>query len=93
LRQFPVDTLKINKSFVNRMTSNAEDAAIVSAVIGMGRSLKLRVIAEGVETPEQCAFLLARHCDEGQGYYFSRPVGAAAFATLLQAGISPGIHR
>lgn len=89
LRQFPVDTLKIDKSFVNRMTSNTEDAAIVIAVIGMGRSLKLRVIAEGVETAEQCEFLLAQHCDEGQGYYFSRPVAADAFATLLQTGIRP----
>jgi diguanylate cyclase len=91
LRQFPVDSLKIDKSFVNRMTGNAEDAAIVTAVIGMGKSLKLRVIAEGVETPEQCAFLLAQQCDEGQGYYFSRPVGAGAFATLLQTGISSKI--
>jgi EAL domain-containing protein (putative c-di-GMP-specific phosphodiesterase class I) len=91
LRQFPVDSLKIDKSFVNRLTSNAEDAAIVTAVIGMGKSLKLRVIAEGVETPEQCAFLLAQQCDEGQGYYFSRPVGAGAFATLLQTGISSKI--
>jgi EAL domain-containing protein (putative c-di-GMP-specific phosphodiesterase class I) len=91
LRQFPINTLKIDKSFVNGMTSNTEDAAIVSAVIGMGRSLKLRVIAEGVETPEQCAFPLAQHCDEGQGYYFSRPVAADAFATLLQTGISSTI--
>jgi diguanylate cyclase (GGDEF)-like protein len=89
LRQFPVDTLKIDKSFVSRMTSNTEDAAIVSAVIGMGKSLKLRVIAEGVETAEQRAFLLAQHCDEAQGYYFSRPVVAEAFATLLQMGIRP----
>jgi diguanylate cyclase (GGDEF)-like protein len=87
LRQFPVDTLKIDRSFVNRMTSNAEDAAIVSAVIGMGKSLKLRVIAEGVETAEQGAFLIAQHCDEAQGYYFSRPVVAEGFATLLQTGI------
>jgi diguanylate cyclase (GGDEF)-like protein len=91
LRRFPVDTLKIDKSFVNRMTSDPEDATIVSAVIGMGRSLKLRVIAEGVETSEQCAFLLALHCDEAQGYYFSRPVAAEAFATLLQTGISSTI--
>ncbi len=88
LRQFPIHTLKIDQSFVSRMSSNPDDATIVSAIIGMGRSLKLRVIAEGVETPEQSAFLLAQHCDEGQGYYFSRPVGAEAFATLLQTGIS-----
>jgi EAL domain-containing protein (putative c-di-GMP-specific phosphodiesterase class I) len=89
LRQFPIDTLKIDQSFVNRMTSSPDDATIVSAVISMGKSLKQRVIAEGVETPEQYAFLLAQHCDEGQGYYFYRPVVAEALATLLQTGVSP----
>ena len=89
LRQFPIDTLKIDQSFVNRMTSNPDDATIVSAVISMGKSLKKRVIAEGVETPQQYAFLLAQHCDEGQGYYFCRPVVAEALATLLQTGVSP----
>ena len=86
LRQFPIDTLKIDQSFVNRMTSNPDDATIVSAVISMGKSLKQRVIAEGVETPDQYTFLLAQHCDEGQGYYFCRPVVAEALATLLQTG-------
>ncbi len=88
LRQFPIDTLKIDQSFVNQMTSNPNDAAIVSAVISMAKSLKLCVIAEGVETPEQYAFLLVQHCDEGQGYYFARPVAAEALATLLQTGTS-----
>ncbi len=92
LRQFPIDTLKIDKSFVNRMTSNPDHAAIVSAVISMGKSLKLRVSAAGVETPEQYAFLLAQHCDEGQGYYFCRPVVAETLATLLQTGIPPKLH-
>ncbi len=88
LRKFPIDTLKIDQSFVKQMTSNPDDAAIVGAVIGMAKSLRLRVIAEGVETPEQSAFLLARDCDEGQGYYFGRPVAAEALATLLQTGVS-----
>lgn len=88
LRQFPIDTLKIDQSFVRRMTTNPDDAAIVSAVIGLGKSLKLRLIAEGVETPEQHAFLLTQNCDEGQGYYFGRPVGAEILAGLLQTGIS-----
>ena len=61
------------------------DATIVSAVIGMGNSLKLRVSAEGVETREQLAFLQAEHCEEGQGFYFSPPVDAEAFAELLGA--------
>lgn len=92
LRQFPIDTLKIDKSFVNRITSSMDDATIVSAVINMAKSLKLRVIAEGVETPEQCTFLLAQDCDEGQGYYFGHPVPAGTLATLLQNGIQPALH-
>jgi diguanylate cyclase (GGDEF)-like protein len=92
LNQFPIDILKIDRSFVRRMTSNPDNAAIVGAVIGLGKSLKLRVIAAGVETAEQCAFLLAQHCDEGQGYYFGRPVVAETLATLLQTGISPTLR-
>lgn len=88
LRQFQLDILKIDQSFVNQLTGNADDAAIVNAVISMGKSLNLRVIAEGVETPEQCAFLLAQQCDEGQGYYFCPPVVAETLATLLQTGLS-----
>ena len=90
-RQFPINALKINQSFVNRITSNPDDATIVSAVISMGKSLKQRVIAEGVETAEQAAFLLAQHCDEGQGYFFGRPVGAEVLAILLQTGVSPAL--
>jgi EAL domain-containing protein (putative c-di-GMP-specific phosphodiesterase class I) len=89
LRKFPIDTLKIDRSFVSRMTSHPDDASIVATVIGMGKSLKQRVIAEGVETPEQAAFLLAELCDEGQGYFFGRPVAAEAFSTLLRTGVSP----
>lgn len=88
LRKFPVDTLKIDQSFVNQMAENPGDAVIVSAVIGMAKNLKLRVIAEGVETAEQYAFLRAQHCDEGQGYYFGRPVEEKTFAALLRTGIS-----
>jgi diguanylate cyclase (GGDEF)-like protein len=88
LRRFPIDTLKIDQSFVNQMTSNADDANIVSAVINMGKSLRQRVIAEGIETSEQHASLLALHCDEGQGYYFGRPVDAQSLTNLLKAGLS-----
>jgi diguanylate cyclase len=87
LRQFPINTLKIDQSFVNRMSSNPDDAAIAIAVISLGKSLKQRVIAEGVETAEQYAFLLAQQCDEGQGYYFGRPMPVEEFSGLLVSGI------
>jgi diguanylate cyclase (GGDEF)-like protein len=87
LKQFPIDTLKIDQSFVHDVTTDASDATIVSTVIAMGKSLKQRVIAEGVETSEQLAFLQSRHCGEGQGYYFSHPVPANEFATLLATGV------
>ena len=71
------------------IATDADDATIVAAVIGTGKTLKQRVIAEGVETQEQLAFLQARHCDEGQGFHFSHPVSAEDFARLLVAGIDP----
>jgi diguanylate cyclase (GGDEF)-like protein/PAS domain S-box-containing protein len=88
LRKFPVDALKIDQSFVRQISTAGDDAAIVTAVIGMARSLKLRVVAEGVETQEALEFLRAQRCDEAQGYYFSRPVPPRQFASLLRAGIS-----
>jgi diguanylate cyclase (GGDEF)-like protein/PAS domain S-box-containing protein len=87
LRQFPIDALKIDRSFVRRINISPDDASIVSAAINMGWSLKRRVIAEGVETPQQLAFLQAQHCAEGQGYLFGRPMIASAFAKLLQTGL------
>ena len=87
LSQFPINSLKIDRSFVQGITSERDDAPIISAVINMGRSLRQRVIAEGVETREQLAFLQSRGCDEAQGYYFSRPVAAEQFAKLLETGI------
>jgi diguanylate cyclase (GGDEF)-like protein/PAS domain S-box-containing protein len=87
LTRFPIDTLKLDQSFVHDINSSKDDAIVVSAVIGMGNSLKHTVIAEGVETSEQLAFLQAHGCEEGQGYYFSRPVAAPQFAKLLESGI------
>jgi diguanylate cyclase (GGDEF)-like protein/PAS domain S-box-containing protein len=83
LRRFPIDTLKIDQSFVRDLTTDAEDASIVTAVISMGKSLHMRVVAEGVETPEQLAFLQEQQCPEGQGYHFGQPVTAAEFTRLL----------
>jgi diguanylate cyclase (GGDEF)-like protein/PAS domain S-box-containing protein len=88
LRKFPIDTLKIDQSFVGQITTVPDETIIVKAVISMGRSLKLRVVAEGVETQEQLAFLQAHQCDEAQGYYFSRPVLPEQFAKLLETGIA-----
>jgi diguanylate cyclase (GGDEF)-like protein len=89
LKQYPTDALKIDRSFVSQMINNKDSAAIVSAVISLGINLRKRTIAEGVETAEQHALLLALHCDEGQGYYFSHPVAASEFAALLSSGIIP----
>jgi EAL domain-containing protein (putative c-di-GMP-specific phosphodiesterase class I) len=85
LRKFPIDALKIDQSFVRQISTSPDDTAIVTAIINLGRSLKLRVIAEGVETAEDLAFLQARQCDEAQGYHFSRPIPALQFGVLLQA--------
>jgi diguanylate cyclase (GGDEF)-like protein/PAS domain S-box-containing protein len=87
LTRFPIDALKLDQSFVRDIGVNPADAIVVKAVISMGRSLKHRVIAEGVETPEQLAFLRGLNCDEGQGYYFSRPLPAPEFAKLLKGAI------
>ena len=90
LKHFQIDTLKIDQSFLRDIThagSDTADTAIVTAVVCMGKSLNQRVIAEGVETREQMAFLQARGCGEGQGYFFSRPVTAEALSALLHTGI------
>ncbi|NDQ55533.1 MAG: EAL domain-containing protein [Acidipila sp.] len=87
LRKFPVDALKIDQSFVRQITTSPDDTTIVTAVVSMGRSLELRVVAEGVETAQELAFLQSLQCDQAQGYYFSRPVLPHKFARLLQTGI------
>jgi diguanylate cyclase (GGDEF)-like protein len=91
LKRFPIDTLKIDRSFVHGITTNSDDASIVAAVISMGRHLHMRVVAEGVETPEQLAFLQHHECPFGQGYYFSRPVAAQECTQLLRRGITAAI--
>ncbi|MFZ6723640.1 GGDEF/EAL domain-containing response regulator [Undibacterium sp. Ji49W] len=90
LNQFPIDVLKIDQSFVQDIGNNKTDSngIIASAVIAMGNSLKQKVIAEGVEEEEQLSFLKEQHCEEGQGYIFSRPVGAEQFEKLLRQGIA-----
>jgi diguanylate cyclase (GGDEF)-like protein len=88
LQKFPVDAVKIDQSFVRQISNGGDNTTIVKAIIGMARGLKLRIIAEGVETLEEVAFLRAYRCEEAQGYYFSRPVPAQQFAMLLKNGIS-----
>ncbi len=89
LRRFPIDTLKIDQSFVRDISTNPDDVAIATAIIAMAHSLKLKVTAEGVETEEQLPFLYSQQCDEVQGFYFSKPLPPEAFAQLLKEGISP----
>jgi diguanylate cyclase (GGDEF)-like protein/PAS domain S-box-containing protein len=86
MKRFPIDALKIDQSFIRDMTTDADDASIVSAVINMGRSLHMRVVAEGIQTHDQLVFLQERRCPEGQGFYFGPPVAAPQMTSLLRAG-------
>ena len=87
LRRFPIDKLKIDYSFTQEITRSADDAAIALAIIRMGHSLNLEIIAEGVETASQLAFLRRHKCDQMQGYYFSRPLPVPAMEQMLRAGV------
>jgi EAL domain-containing protein (putative c-di-GMP-specific phosphodiesterase class I) len=84
LKRFPVDKLKVDQSFVRDLTDDADDRAIAASIIAMGHRLGLRVVAEGVETAEHLAILRDEHCDEYQGYFFSRPVPADEIEKLLR---------
>ena len=84
LRQFPVNKLKIDRSFIRDVVVNPDDAAITNAIIGMAKSLSLKVIAEGVETEAQMSFLRAHQCDEIQGYYYSKPLAVDKVADKLR---------
>ena len=83
LKRLPIDTLKIDRSFVQNIPGNADDAAIAQAILAMARSLGIRVVAEGVETAEQLEFLCRHGCDALQGYYFSQPLPADELGALL----------
>ncbi len=86
LHRFPVDTLKIDKSFVHEIGKTGERARVASAVIALARSLNMRVVAEGVETFEERDFLRDHECDDAQGYYFGHPVSPDEFGELLKTG-------
>ena len=84
LKRFPIDTLKVDRSFIRDIPQNSEDRAITEAIIAMGKSLALTIVAEGVETLEQQTFLREHRCDEMQGFYFSKPISSGEFAALLR---------
>ncbi|NNL67431.1 MAG: EAL domain-containing protein, partial [Myxococcales bacterium] len=85
LKGFPVDSIKIDRAFVRDITEDPDDAALTAAIISMAKALNLRIVAEGVETEEQLAFLRERGCDEAQGYLFSKPLPAEAATEFLRA--------
>jgi diguanylate cyclase len=89
LRRFPIDKLKIDRSFITNVMTSADDASIVQAIISLAHGLRLKVVAEGVETADQVAFLQRLGCDQYQGFYFSRPVNAAGFEAMLRGPDAP----
>jgi EAL domain-containing protein (putative c-di-GMP-specific phosphodiesterase class I) len=93
LKRFPIDRIKLDQSFVRDLPSDKDDAAIAMAVIAMGRSLELVVIAEGVETEEQLAFLKGHNCDQLQGFLLSKPLAAEAFGRFLDESRDPEAAR
>ncbi|EXI68044.1 MAG: Bacteriophytochrome cph2 [Candidatus Accumulibacter adjunctus] len=93
LKRFPLDELKIDRSFVSDASGDSKDAAIVLSIIELGRHFGMRVVAEGVETAEQARFLLAKGCPIQQGFLFSRPLPAADFSALLQSGRGNDFRR
>ena len=86
LKRLPIQKLKIDQSFIKDIATNADDRSIISAVTAMAHSMNIRVLAEGVETEEQMTFLDAAHCDEIQGFLFSRPLPACDFEELIGNG-------
>src|SRR5271166_3896244 len=87
VRRLPIDALKIDCSFIRELATNSDDASVVRAMISMGRSLQMKVVAEGIETREQLECLRRYGCPEGQGFYFSRAINAEDFTRLLQSGV------
>jgi EAL domain-containing protein (putative c-di-GMP-specific phosphodiesterase class I) len=84
LRRFPIDKLKIDRGFISEIMTRPDDASIVRAIVSLAHSLRLKVVAEGVETPDQLDFLKTLGCDQYQGFHFSTPVSAADFEELLR---------
>ena len=89
-KRFPLDSLKIDRTFIKDLPGDGDDAAITQAIIAMAHSLRLKVVAEGVETAEQLSFLRDYRCDEIQGFYFSRPQPPNDIAPLLRTNVTCG---
>ncbi len=89
LRRFPIDKLKIDRSFITNVMTSADDASIVQAIISLAHGLRLKVVAEGIETAEQVEFLRELGCDQYQGFFFSRPVDATRVEEMLRSGAAP----
>jgi EAL domain-containing protein (putative c-di-GMP-specific phosphodiesterase class I) len=85
LRRFPIDKLKIDRSFISEVMSRPDDASIVRAIVSLAHSLRLKVVAEGVESPAQLEFLRTIGCDQYQGYHFSRALPPAQFEALVRS--------
>jgi predicted signal transduction protein with EAL and GGDEF domain len=92
LKRFPIGCLKVDRSFVQGLPRSLDDAAIATAIISMAHSLRMQVVAEGVETPEQAAFLRSAGCDRLQGYLFGRPVPASQIEPMLLQGVTPRLR-
>ena len=84
MRQFPIDVLKIDRSFVSGVSTDRHDASVTRAIVQLGKSLDLTTVAEGVERPEQVYELMRLRCEYGQGYYFARPMNAQAMSRFLR---------
>jgi EAL domain-containing protein (putative c-di-GMP-specific phosphodiesterase class I) len=93
LKRFPIDKLKIDRTFVHDISTDPDGAALTRAIIHLAQNLRLTVVAEGVETEDQLAFLRANGCDEMQGYLFARPTDPEACANMLREGLTLGTPR
>jgi EAL domain-containing protein (putative c-di-GMP-specific phosphodiesterase class I) len=93
LKRFPINTLKIDRSFVRDVIEDPNDAAITAAIVALARSLKMNVTAEGIETKSQLEYLRSLHCDEAQGFYFSKPIPAAKFEMCMRQKTFFGINK
>jgi EAL domain-containing protein (putative c-di-GMP-specific phosphodiesterase class I) len=91
LRKFPLDTLKLDRSFIKDIGLGSDNATILSALINIGKNLNHRVVAEGVETEEQMLYVRSQGCNEGQGYFFCHPMVAERFAQYLESGVKEPI--